>query len=683
MIVIHGCTNMTEKLLEVCDLKTYFTKKGQDIRAVDGVGFYINEGETLGIVGESGCGKTVTSLSIMGLLPEPYGHIMGGEIWFQGKNLLQKKESQMCKIRGNEISMIFQEPMTSLNPVFKCGDQIVEAIKTHMGLNHREAMKRALEMLKLVGIPSPEKRAQEYPHQLSGGMRQRVMIAMALSCNPKLLIADEPTTALDVTIQAQILDLMKKLKEQIGMAIMLITHDLGVIAEMADRVIVMYAGNVVEEADVHSLFTKPLHPYTQGLLRSIPKIEGEVETLYTIKGSVPNPLEMPAGCCFSPRCPYVKDVCHSKVPELHEINKKHKVACWFWSEEVKIEEKNLEVVWIEERHKNIKRSESNKIENLLEVKNLKKYFPIRKGFFRSAVDYVKAVDDISFTVRPGETFGLVGESGCGKTTLGKAIIRLIEADAGQILFEGKDILKLNHEEMRKMRRNIQVIFQDPYASLNPRMTVEQIISEPMIVYNVASHAEINKRAQKLIETVELSSHYNKRYPHEFSGGQRQRIGIARALALNPKLIICDEPVSALDVSIQSQILNLLKDLQGEFGLSYIFIAHGLAVVKHISNRVGVMYLGKMVELTTSKELFKSPLHPYTQALISAIPMPKPTFGKKERVILQGDVPSSINPPNGCYFHTRCRYAIDKCKEREPEFVDVGKSHYVACHIIKQ
>lgn len=671
---------MSEVLLEVKGLKTYFRKGKSIIRAVDGVDFNVNKQEILGIVGESGCGKSITCMSIMRLLPEYNGKIVGGEILFNGEDLVSLDEKTMCKIRGKGISMIFQEPMTSLNPVYKCGDQIAEAIVSHLKISKTAAYKKAVEMLRIVGIPDPDRRAGEYPHQLSGGMRQRVMIAMALSCNPQLLIADEPTTALDVTIQAQVIELLKKLQKDIGMSIIMITHDLGVISKMADRVMVMYAGKVVEESEVFKLFSKPLHPYTKGLLKSIPNIEQETDRLNVIEGTVPSPEDMPKGCRFSPRCDFAQTHCFEEEPPLTSVSEGRKVACFMYGQfDRRIVSEN--------RNRNtetytIKRSSISKKdrENLLKIKNVKKYFPVNKGLLQIKKGYVKAVDDVSFTIKEGETFGLVGESGCGKTTLGNTIIRLFKPDEGEIIFNSNDIGKINGKQLKSAKKDIQMIFQDSYASLNPRMTVEQIITEPLIIHGLVKRNELHKKAVELIEDVGLSSYNLKRYPHEFSGGQRQRIGIARALALSPKLIVCDEPVSALDESIQSQILNLLKDLQRERGISYLFISHDLAAVKHISDRIGVMYLGKLVEIIDSKELLYDALHPYTQALISAIPVPNPELRDAQRIILEGDVPSPMNPPNGCGFHTRCRYAMEKCSAVEPLLRVVQPSHEVACHL---
>ncbi|NNF98190.1 MAG: ABC transporter ATP-binding protein [Desulfobacteraceae bacterium] len=669
-----------ENLLEIKDLYTYFTSSEGIIPAVDHINFSIKSGETLGVVGESGCGKSVTSLSIMGLVPNPPGYIRG-EVLFQGQNLLTKSHQEMRHIRGNDIAMIFQEPMTSLNPVFTIGDQISEAIRLHQGLNKKESLAKSEEMLRIVGVPDPDKRIHEFPHQLSGGMRQRVMIGMALSCNPKLLIADEPTTALDVTIQAQILTLMKKLKQEIGMTILLITHDLGVIAEMAERVIVMYAGKIVEETCVYDLFEGPLHPYTEGLFKCIPRIDQPRGVLNVIEGTVPSPLNFPEGCRFHTRCPYSQDICRRQEPPLLQRNTRW-VACHFpldangstqkWSGTSSAGPSGDNAIALTETKK----------EDLLKIVDLKKYFPVDGSIFSRHKSYCLAVDGISLTIKRGETFGLVGESGCGKTTVGRCILRLSDATSGSIFLEGKDILSVSGRAMRKLRGNMQVVFQDPFASLDPRNSIGQIVEEPLIVHKIIRNkTEREKRVGDLLKLVGLRPEAARRFPHELSGGQRQRVGIARALALNPKLIVCDEPVSALDVSIQSQVLNLLGDLQKKLGLSYLFIAHGLHVIKHVSDRVGVMYLGKLVEVATSEDLFQNPLHPYTKALISAIPYPDPK-ARTNRILLEGDVPSPINPPPGCRFHGRCREAMDMCRSIEPVLQDRGTDHIVSCHLYK-
>ena len=685
-------------LLEIRNLRTYFDTSLGTVASVDGVSLQLAAGEIVGLVGESGCGKSVTSFSIMRLLPKPAGRVAGGEILFEGEDLLQKSEAQMRAIRGSRIAMVYQDPMTSLNPLATVGAQIAEAVLLHEGLAPRASWQRAIDMLRLVGMPLPEQRAGEYPHQLSGGMRQRVMIAMALACKPRLLIADEPTTALDVTIQAQILELLQQLRRELGMAIVLVTHDLGVVAENCERVVVMYAGQVVEESDVVSVFQSPLHPYTEGLLASIPRLHEEQDQLRVIRGEVPDPLQRPQGCRFAPRCPYVMPVCTENVPPLEEYAPGRKAACFAARDRfAKIEVNGMSPARRPEgaQHRS-PRDQGTPVnsavpasasavpsEALLQVKDLKKHFPLTGGIWTARHrSGVKALDGVSFEIGKGETFGIVGESGCGKSTLGKVIVRLQDATSGQVVFNGRDITRLGAGAMREVRRDMQIVFQDPYASLDPRMTVAQIVGEPFAIHGLAHGAERQRKVAELLSAVGLATSHSSRYPHEFSGGQRQRIGIARALALKPKLIVCDEPVSALDVSTQSQVINLLVELRREFGLAYLFIAHGLAVVKHISDRVGVMYLGKMVEIAPKKDIFAQPAHPYTQALMSAIPLPDPS-ARRQRIVLHGDVPSPVNPPSGCRFHTRCPRAAEvgeACRTVEPSMTRIGEGHWVACHL---
>ncbi len=675
---------MQKPILEVEDLKTSFFTDDGEVKSVDGVDFVIHPNETLGMVGESGCGKSVTSLSIMRLIDTP-GKIVGGSIRFNGEELLAKSDAEMRKIRGNEISMIFQEPMTSLNPVHTVGAQIVEALVLHRQLTRHEATLKALDMLKLVGIPAPEQRINEYPHQLSGGMRQRVMIAMALSCKPRLLIADEPTTALDVTIQAQILDLMKKLKNTIGSSVMLITHDLGVIAELADNVVVLYAGQVVEYADVKTIFEHPKHPYTIALLESIPRLtDDRGRKLFSISGTIPDPLHRPGGCPFHTRCRFAQDVCAVEQPPLTVLEDGSKVRCWMHVETHAHHFAHVDRTSPRMVAKDQRRDPGSDVVDgqaarpLLQIRNLVKHFPIRGGLMRKVTGRVRAVDDVSFNIMEGETFGLVGESGCGKSTTGRLALRLLEPSSGQVEFDGRPILGLNTKEMRRVRREMQIIFQDPFASLNPRMTVGDSIGDAFAIHRLNGTGSTKDKVADLMKMVGLEPDYMRRYPHQFSGGQRQRIGVARAIALDPRLIICDEPVSALDVSIQAQIINLLEDLQKRLKLSYLFIAHDLSVVKHISDRVAVMYLGKIVELAETEELFSNPLHPYTEGLLAAVPVPD-TTAQRNRIIISGDVPSPSNPPSGCRFHTRCPIAQDICKRVEPVLEEKAPGHIAACH----
>lgn len=659
------------KLLEVKDLQVRFHTPEGVIHAVESVNISLDEGETLAIVGESGCGKSVTARSIMRLIAPP-GKIEGGSITFRGRDILALDDSELRQFRGGEVAMIFQEPMTSLNPVFSVKDQLVEAIMIHQRVSKKEAVEKAIRLLEITGIPSPAERIENYPHQLSGGMRQRVMIAMGLSCKPKMLIADEPTTALDVTIQAQILQIMRDLKKEFGMAIMLITHDMGVVAEMAERVAIMYAGRIVENRSVNDLFADPQHPYTEGLMNSIPGLDATADRLHVIKGNVPNLLDLPKGCSFYDRCPYGVERCRTEVPTLEKGNGNLEVACFNYRD--LRENKGIEVISAKQPYPKF---EKNEKDVLIKVENLTKQFKISDNSFIARKKTVHAVDNVSFSIMRGETFGLVGESGSGKTTTGRVILGLEEATSGKVFFDGRSLFDLSPVEQKKLREKVQIIFQDPYSSLNPRMRIETIIGEGLRIHSTLSKKEKDEKIISAMKSVGLEDYHADRYPHEFSGGQRQRIGIARALVLDPEFIVCDEPVSALDVSIQAQILNLLKDLQQSHNLTYLFIAHNLSVVRHICDRIGVMYLGNLMEVAEAEELNTRPLHPYTKALLSAAPRPDPQ-NKSNKIILEGDIPSPIYPPSGCRFRTRCMCANSECANAVPEMKEVSKGHFVSC-----
>ncbi|PLR73162.1 ABC transporter ATP-binding protein [Bacillus sp. UMB0728] len=668
-----------EKLLELKDLHVSFRTYAGKVQAVRGVNLFLKKGETLAIVGESGSGKSVTSKTIMKLLPGNSASIEDGEILFEGKNLIQYSEKEMQKIRGSEISMIFQDPMTALNPTMTIGKQIAESLMTHQRIRKNEADQKAIELLRLVGIPNPENRIRQYPHQFSGGMRQRVVIAIALACNPKVLIADEPTTALDVTIQAQILDLMKDIQKKMGTSIIIITHDLGVVANIADRVAVMYAGKIVETGTAEEVFYNPQHPYTWGLLGSMPNMDTR-EELVAIPGTPPDLLNPPQGDAFAERNEFAMKVDYLREPPMFKLSDTHYAATWLLHGKApKVERPvfNKKRLVVPKPHLKAVSNKKPAKEPLMEIRNLKKYFHTGKD------EVLKAVDNISFTIYKGETLGLVGESGCGKSTTGRTLMRLYDATDGEVFFQNEKVHdKKSPAELKEFNRKVQMIFQDPYASLNPRKTVADIIAEGIDIHGLASSKEERRqKVYELLETVGLNKDHANRYPHEFSGGQRQRIGIARALAVEPEFIIADEPISALDVSIQAQVVNLMKKLQKDRNLTYLFIAHDLSMVKHISDRVGVMYLGNMVELAESDELYDEPLHPYTQALLSAVPIPDPAKEKsRKRIILEGDLPSPSNPPSGCRFRTRCPHATELCAEKVPEWKEAKPNHWVACHL---
>jgi peptide/nickel transport system ATP-binding protein len=663
-------------MLEVKDLRLGFISGRQTLAAVDGISFAIAKGETFALLGESGCGKSVTAQGILRLLPAA-GRVLGGSVKLDGEELLALPEADMRAYRGGRMAMIFQEPATSLNPVLTVGRQIGEVLERHLQMSGEAARQRMLELLRQVGIADPERRLDEYPFQLSGGMKQRVMIAIALAGEPELLIADEPTTALDVTVQAQILDLLAGLQAERGMGMLLITHDLGVVARMAQRIGVMYAGELVEVASREDFFTTPRHPYTQALFAALPEVSRRGTALTTIPGQVPSLAAMPAGCRFAERCPQVMPVCRESSPAWREATPGHAVRCHWQG--TAAAEKSLDFTVAPGASSCFYGREISEKTELLTVADLKVHFPIRKGILQRTVGHVFAVDGVSLTISPGRTLALVGESGCGKTTVGKALLQLIKPSAGSVRLGGRELVGMAAKPLRAARRHMQMIFQDPFASLNPRLRIGEIIAEGIGALAAASADQAPAVVRALLQQVGLPDDAVDRYPHEFSGGQRQRIAIARALAVQPELLVCDEPTSALDVSVQAQILNLLKQLQAELGVAYLFITHNFAVVEYLAHDVAVMYLGRIVEQGRAEEVLENPRHPYTQALLSAVPVPRIEADNNRRIRLPGETPSPANPPSGCHFHPRCPKATDLCRERYPESTAVAGSHVVNCH----
>jgi peptide/nickel transport system ATP-binding protein len=682
----------SDVVLEVEDLFVTFPSESGDVAAVRGMDYSVRAGEVLGIVGESGSGKSVSSLAVMGLLPRQAR--ISGSVRYRGQELLGMSDRDASRIRGKEISMVFQDPLSALTPVYTVGDQVAEALLIHNDMNRKKAAERAVELLDLVGIPHPRQRALAFPHEFSGGMRQRAMIAIAIANDPDVIIADEPTTALDVTIQAQILSVLETAQEATGAAIVIITHDLGVVAGFADRVQVMYAGRVVESGSVDDVFYRPRMPYTLGLLGSIPRLDArERQPLTPVEGNPPSLVNLPPGCKFVPRCPLAIPICSEEEPALlrmHRSGEAHLSAC-HRSDEVEragatstdIFEAPLAPISAVER---LPREQRDKV---LAVDGLVRHFPLMKGsIIRRRTGTVQAVDGVSFDIREGETLALVGESGCGKTTTLLEILQLVRPQRGTISVLGRNTERMSKADRFALRRDMQIVFQDPMASLDPRMPIGDILAEPMRTHGIPAD-ERRRRTRELLKTVGLSPDHANRYPNEFSGGQRQRIGIARALALRPKLIVLDEPVSALDVSIRAGVINLLEQLRVDFGLSYLFVAHDLSVVRHIADRVAVMYLGRIVESGPVDRVFESSSHPYTQALLSAIPLPDPRKEReRERILLRGDLPSPADPPSGCRFRTRCqKFAVldevrrQKCVDEDPPGLpmDGGSDHHAACH----
>ncbi|SFK58713.1 peptide/nickel transport system ATP-binding protein [Streptosporangium canum] len=696
-----GRADLADPVLEVTDLDVTFGSGPEAVRAVRGVSYALRPGEVLGIVGESGSGKSVTSLAVMGLLP-PHARVTGS-VRLRGQEILGATEKTLTAFRGKTISMVFQDPLSALTPVYRVGDQIAEAVRIHQKVTGQQAARRAVELLDLVGIPNAAQRAKAFPHEFSGGMRQRAVIAMAIANDPDVILCDEPTTALDVTIQAQVLEVLKRAQRETGAAIVLITHDLGVVAGSVDRVLVMYAGRPVEVGSVDDVYYRVRMPYTMGLLASIPRLDrGGGQPLVPIEGNPPSPSALPPGCPFEPRCPIAVPACAEAEPALEPVGSPGHLAACVRAGEIEAEGWSPAQVYHagtggpDERgpgtppvHLRPVRLPRDERDVVLEVKDLTKHHPLMKGaIFRRRIGTVHAVDGISFDIRRMETLGLVGESGCGKTTTLMEILELTRPQHGTIAVLGHDTAGLNARERMAIRRDMQVVFQDPLASLDPRMTVYDIVAEPLRTHGIR---DPGPRIRELIRLVGLDAAHAARYPQDFSGGQRQRIGIARALALEPRLLVLDEPVSALDVSIQAGVINLLEDLKNRLGLSYLFVAHDLAVVRHIADRVAVMYLGKIAEIGQVGQVYDAPMHPYTQALLSAIPLPDPGKERsRRRILLEGDLPSPASPPSGCRFRTRCPKfkTLDetdqaRCVNEEPRVRRLGEDHGVSCHFAEK
>jgi peptide/nickel transport system ATP-binding protein len=700
-------------VFSIRDLAVEFHIPEGRVQAVNGVSLDVRAGETLGVVGESGSGKSVTMLGALGLLPSNTARVPAGEVLVGGQDLLTLSEEQLRQVRGNDVGMIFQDPMTSLNPVFKVGQQLVDALRAHdRKLSRRAAWDRGVQLLGSVGVPNPHERCDQYPLQFSGGMRQRAMIALAIANNPSVLIADEPTTALDVTVQAQVLAVLKQVQTEHRAGMILITHDLGVVAEQADRVAVMYAGRIVEQARADLIYRSPMHPYFLALLASRPSLTASDAGLATIPGAPPSLTEPLVGCAFRSRCALAgsRERCGEERPELRQVAPGHLAACHFAEEmpefaaaaarkltAAAVAEAELPTAGEAPPHDTVAPrvpavvaatselegtgpDEAAEATPALTIEGLVKHYSIRAWSSTFSGSVVHAVDGIDLSIMPGETLGLVGESGCGKTTVGKCVMRLEKPTAGRLLYRDTEVTGWSKSRLRKVRSRTQIVFQDPYSSLNPRVSVRDAIADPLII-NGDDRRVAYQRVDELLEDVGLSPRLGDRYPHEFSGGQRQRVAIARSLTLRPDVIVLDEPVSSLDVSAQAQVLNLLERLRDEHGLALLFISHDLSVVKHISDTVAVMYLGKIVEVAQTHDLYARPAHPYTSALLSAVPVPDPNYrDRRERIVLAGDVPDPTSPPSGCRFRTRCWKAEDICAHEEPPLLTTGEvGHLAACH----
>ena len=672
---------MSAPVLEVSDLSVTFPSPAGDVHAVRGIDFRLERGEVLGLVGESGAGKSASALALAGLLP-PFARA-AGSVRLDGQQLIGLDDAGLSRVRGKRIAMIFQDPLSALTPVYTVGWQVAEAVRVHNDVSKADAMRRAVELLELVGIPRARERSGAFPHEFSGGMRQRVMLAIAIANDPDVIVADEPTTALDVTIQAQVLELLRSAHELTGAAILMVTHDLSVIAGFAERVAVMYAGRIVEAGAVEEIFYTPRMPYTVGLLGAIPRVDlAGRRPLVPIEGAPPSLVALGPGCPFAPRCGLAIDACREREPALEPVGADGQRAACIRAAETG--GAGLAPAAPAAPHAALPRAERAVV---LAAEGLVKHHPLLAGaIFRRQVGSVRAVDGITFDVREGETLGLVGESGCGKTTALLEVLELARPQAGRIVVLGNDTAQLAATERRALRRQVGVVFQDPLASLDPRLPVGDVLAEPLRTHGVGKQ-QIAARVHELLALVGLEPEHAARWPQQFSGGQRQRIAIARALALEPKLLVLDEPVSALDVSIQAGIVNLLAELARRLSLAYLLVAHDLAVVAAIAQRVAVMYLGKIVEIGEIERVYAAPRHPYTQALLSAVPVPDPRKERaRRRILLEGDPPSPADPPSGCRFHTRCpRFAaLDEasrrlCVEQEPPLASTGEDHAAACH----
>ena len=670
--------NSKQEIVKIENLSVRFTSRKGPVDAIRDISFSIGRGESFALIGESGSGKSTVAFALLNYIASN-GSITSGQVLFHGENLLDKSHEELNAFRGKKISMVFQDPHTSLNPSYTIGDQLTETICKHEGVGAKQAWSKAADLLESVQLPDPDRLLRQYPHQISGGQKQRVVIAQALSCHPELLILDEPTTALDVTTELRFLELLADLRKQYDTAFLYITHDLGIVARIADRIGVIYAGQLVEQGTREDIFLRSTHPYTRALLKSIPDIRAaQRRRLQALPGLMPDLTKLPKGCIFKPRCSFAGTQCDQDALALRQTADGHQTACLRW--------RDLPPMGIdsaEEEPKADKAVPDDSKADLI-VDQVKSYYAFRPSLIARLAgrkeQTVKAVDGLSFDIRQGETFGLVGESGCGKSTIGRSIVRLKDITAGRVSFYGRDLNSYSTRDM-DFRKRLQIIFQNPDSSLNPKHKVKTIIGRPLKLFGLANSAkEIRQKSLELLEMVRLGSDYLHRFPHEMSGGEKQRVAIARAFASRPSFIVCDEVTSALDVSVQASVVNLLMDLQNEFNTSYLFISHDLSIVRQLSNRIAVMYLGVFVEVGSSEQVFNPPYHPYTKALLSAVSVPSlnQTSGEPK---LEGGIPSAANPPSGCFFHPRCSRCLGEiCSQTLPPLKEIGRNHYLACHL---